>query len=161
MPINEGQPAPDFRLTDQNGASHCLSELRGRPVVLWFYPKDMTTGCTLEAHEMHDLLPEFRRAGVEVFGVSILDEKSKKQFAEKEGVSCPLLADKRVDGENRPDPEVAKKYGVWTKKPGKDEAGVARTTFLIDGEGKIARRWDVEEVEGHAAEVLEAAKRLA
>jgi len=161
-PIKEGKPAPDFELKDQHGKTHRLSDYRGKPVVLFFYPKDMTTGCTLEANEFEELLPKFKRRGVKVLALSILGEKSKKKFAEQEGLTYPLLADDRLNENRKADPEVCQRYGVWTKKQmyGKDYMGIARTTYLIDKDGKVAKRWDVKEVQGHAAEVLEAAKTL-
>lgn len=161
--INQGEAAPDFELKDQNGKAHRLSAYRGGPVVLFFYPKDMTTGCTLEARDFERLGPEFEKIGVPVFAASILDEKSKKQFADKEGLHFPMLSDKGLAGDGEPDPKVCREYGVWVmrKSDAGEAMGVSRTTYLIDGEGKVARRWDNVDVEGHAEEVLEEAKALA
>jgi peroxiredoxin Q/BCP len=152
--IEPGQKAPAFSLKDQNGKTHRLSDYKGSPVVLYFYPKDDTPGCTTESCDFRDRLPRFKSAQTPVLGVSILDEASKARFAEKHGLNFPLLADE--------DHEVAEKYGVWQEKSmyGKTFMGVARTTYLIDAEGKVARRWDKVKVDGHAEEVLDAAREL-
>jgi peroxiredoxin Q/BCP len=152
--IEPGKKAPAFNLNDQRGEAHRLSDYAGKPVVLYFYPKDDTPGCTKETCEFRDNLPKFKSSKAQVFGVSILDEKSKARFAEKYKVTFPLLADA--------DHEVAEKYGVWQQKfnYGKPYMGIVRTTYLIDGSGKVARRWDKVKVDGHAEEVLEAVKAL-
>lgn len=152
--IEPGRKAPDFALTDQSGTTHRLSEYAGRPVVLYFYPKDDTPGCTQEACDFRDRLPKFRRSRAAVLGVSILDEKSKAKFASKHDLNFPLLAD--------PDHAVAEKYGVWQEKSryGRKYMGIVRTTYLIDGDGKVARRWDNVKVTGHADEVYEAVRAL-
>jgi peroxiredoxin Q/BCP len=152
--IDPGKKAPAFTLKDQNGNPHKLSDYAGRPVVLYFYPKDDTPGCTKEACAFRDLLPRFKPSKAAVLGVSILDEASKARFADKYELTFPLLAD--------PAHEVADKYGVWQKKSryGRTYMGIARTTFLIDEQGKIARRWDNVKVDGHADEVLEAVNAL-
>lgn len=162
-PIKIGKTAPDFELFDQQGMPHRLRDYRGKPVVLFFYPKDMTSGCTLEVNEFQALLPKFKRVGVVVIGVSILGVKSKSKFAEKEGVSFTLLADDRVNPEGKPDPEVAHKYGIWVEKSmyGRRYMGIERTTFLINDNGKVVERWDKVKVPGHAAEVLEVSRQLA
>ncbi len=163
MPLIEpGKKAPAFALADQDGAKHKLSDYAGRPVVLFFYPKDLTSGCTDEACQFRDLMPKFQKSEAQVFGISILGTKSKKKFADKEGLSYPLLADDREDGEGKPDPMVAQKYGVWVEKSmyGKTYMGIERTTYLIDGDGKVAKRWDKVKVPGHAEEVLAAVKAL-
>lgn len=149
--IDPGQPAPDFTLGDQHGRRHSLSQYRGRPVVLYFYPKDDTPGCTTEACDFRDHLPRFEGANAVVLGISILDEASKARFADRHGITFPLLAD--------PDHEVAGRYGVWQEKSnyGRTYMGIARTTYLIDPDGRVARRWDKVKVDGHAAEVLAAA----
>ena len=151
MPLIEsGKKAPAFRLTDQYGKVHSLSEYAGRPVVLYFYPKDDTPGCTQEACDFQARLPLFKPGKAAVLGVSILDEKSKAKFASKHGVTFPLLAD--------PEHEVAEKYGVWQEKAryGRKYMGIVRTTYLIGGDGKVARRWDKVKVDGHADEVAAA-----
>jgi peroxiredoxin Q/BCP len=152
--IEPGRKAPAFALIDQDGHTHRLSEYAGRPVVLYFYPKDDTSGCTKEACGFRDLLPKFKPSEAMVLGVSILDEASKAKFAKKYDLNFPLLAD--------PDHEVAEKYGVWQKRSlyGRSFMGVARTTYLIDREGKVAKRWDKVKVDGHADEVLEAVQAL-
>ena len=152
--IDEGKKAPAFALKDQDGRTHRLSDYAGRPVVLYFYPRDNTPGCTKETCAFRDTLPKFKSKKAAVFGVSILDEKSKAKFANKYDVNFPLLAD--------PDHEVAEKYGVWQKKSlyGRWFDGIARTTYLIDRGGKVAKRWDKVKVGGHAEEVLEAVEQL-
>jgi peroxiredoxin Q/BCP len=152
--IEPGKKAPLFALKDQDGKTHRLSEYAGRPVVLYFYPKDDTSGCTKEACEFRDLLPRFKSGKAVVLGVSILDEASKAKFAKKHDLTFPLLADA--------DHEVAEKYGVWQKRSlyGRSFMGIARTTYLIDGDGKVAKRWDKVKVDGHAAAVLEAVDQL-
>ncbi len=155
MPLIEpGKKAPAFALKDQDGQTHRLSDYAGRPIVLYFYPKDDTPGCTKEACAFRDLLPRFKKGRTAVFGISILDEASKAKFAGKYDLNFPLLAD--------PDHEVAEKYGVWQKRSlyGRSFMGIARTTYLIDAEGRIARRWDNVKVDGHAEAVLDAAGAL-
>ena len=151
MPLIEpGKKAPAFSLKDQNGTVHRLADYEGRPVILYFYPKDDTPGCTKEACAFQDNLPRFKTSKAAVLGVSILDEASKARFAEKYKLSFPLLADE--------DHAVAEKYGVWQKKSlyGRSFMGNVRTTYLIDREGNVARRWDNVKVDGHAGAVLEA-----
>jgi peroxiredoxin Q/BCP len=152
--IKIGQKAPAFSLKDQSGKTRRLSEFEGRPVVLYFYPKDDTPGCTKEACAFRDNLPRFKTSKATVLGVSILDEASKARFAEKYDLLFPLLAD--------PDHAVAEKYGVWQKKSmyGRSFMGIARTTYLIDAKGKIAQRWDNVKVPGHAEAVLAAVQQL-
>ncbi|HUR32603.1 MAG TPA: thioredoxin-dependent thiol peroxidase [Vicinamibacterales bacterium] len=151
MPLIEpGKKAPSFALKDQEGKTHKLSDYAGRPVVLYFYPKDDTPGCTAEACAFRDNLPRFEPGKAAILGVSILDEKSKAKFAAKYELNFPLLAD--------PDHEVADKYGAWQERSmyGRTSMGVARVTYLIDRDGNVVRRWDKVKVEGHAEEVLEA-----
>ena len=154
MPIEPGKKAPAFALKDQTGQLHRLSDYQGQPVVLYFYPKDDTPGCTQEACDFEANLTKYRSAKAAVLGVSILDEKSKAKFAAKHGLSFPLLAD--------PDHAVAEKYGVWQEKSryGRKYMGIVRTTYLIGSDGKVAKRWDNVKVDGHAEEVLAAAKEL-
>lgn len=161
-PIEIGKKAPAFTLKDQHETTHKLSQYKGTRVVLFFYPKDMTSGCTREACDFQDLGTKFKRAGAQVLGISILPPKSKMKFAEKEGLKYPLLADDRVNDEGKPDPEIAAKYGVWVEKSmyGKKYMGIERTTYLIDGDGKVAQRWDKVKVPDHAEEVLAAVKEL-
>ena len=151
MPLIEpGRKAPAFSLKDQNGKTHRLADYAGRPVILYFYPKDDTPGCTKEACAFQDNLPGFNANNAAVLGVSILDQNSKARFAGKYKLSFPLLAD-----ENH---AVADKYGVWQKKSlyGRSFMGNVRTTYLIDGKGKVVRRWDAVKVDGHAEAVLQA-----
>jgi len=155
MPLIEpGQKAPAFTLNDQDGNTHRLSEYSGRPVVLYFYPKDDTSGCTKEACDFQASLPRFKPSKAVVLGVSILDEASKAKFAKKYDLAFPLLADKEH--------AVAEKYGVWQKRSlyGRLFMGVARTTYLIGADGKVVRRWDKVKVDGHADEVLAAVNAL-
>jgi peroxiredoxin Q/BCP len=150
MLIEPGQKAPAFALKDQNGELHRLSDYAGQPVVLYFYPKDDTPGCTKESCEFQALLPTYKRRKAVVLGISILDEKSKAKFASKYDLTFPLLADA--------DHAVAEKYGVWQEKSryGRKYMGVARTTYLIGPDGKVAQRWDNVKVDGHAQAVAEA-----
>lgn len=152
--IEPGKKAPAFALADQHGTRHRLSAYAGRPVVLYFYPKDATPGCTTESCDFQAGLPKFRRSKAVVLGASILDEKSKAKFAAKHGLTFPLLADAEH--------AVAEKYGVWQEKMryGRKYMGIVRTTYLIDGKGKVARRWDKVKVDGHAEEVLAAVRAL-
>jgi peroxiredoxin Q/BCP len=152
--IEPGSKAPAFSLKDQSGKTHKLSDYQGRPLVLYFYPKDDTTGCTKEACAFRDNLPKFKSGKAAVLGVSILDVASKARFADKYDLNFPLLADA--------DHDVADNYGVWQKRSmyGRSFMGVARTTYLIDANGKVARRWDKVKVDGHAAEVLAAINEL-
>ena len=152
--IDIGRKAPAFTLKDQDGKPHKLADYAGRPVVLYFYPKDDTPGCTKETCAFRDNLPKFKKSKAAVFGLSILDEKSKAKFAKKFDVNFPLLADA--------DHEVADKYGVWQQKSlyGRAFMGIARTTYLIGTDGKVAKRWDNVKVDGHAEEVLAAVEAL-
>lgn len=152
--IDPGKKAPSFSLKDQDGRTHKLSDYAGRPLVLYFYPKDDTPGCTAEACTFRDNLPKFKKGQAAVLGVSILDEKSKAKFAGKYDITFPLLAD--------PDHAVAEKYGVWQEKSryGRKYMGIARTTYLIGADGKIVRRWDNVKVDGHVDDVLKAVQAL-
>lgn len=160
--IDPGKKAPAFTLKDQDGKTHKLADYAGKPLVMFWYPKDMTSGCTQEACAFRDLGKDFAKAGAAVVGVSILDVKSKKKFAEKEGLSYPLLADDAVDEEGKPAPKAAEKYGVWVEKSmyGKKYMGIERTTYLIGADGKVVRRWDKVKVPGHAEEVLGVVKGI-
>ena len=152
--IDPGKKAPSFTLKDQDGTPHKLADHAGTPVVLYFYPKDDTPGCTQESCDFQARLPALKKAKAAVFGVSILDEKSKARFAGKHGLTFPLLADA--------DHDVAEKYGVWQEKAryGRKYMGIVRTTYLIGPDGKVARRWDKVKVDGHADEVAKAAAAL-
>ena len=146
--IEPGKKAPAFSLKDQDGKTQKLSDYEGRPVVLYFYPKDDTPGCTKETCDFQSKLPKFKTSKAAVLGVSILDEKSKAKFANKFDITFPLLAD--------PEHEVAEKYGVWQQKSfmGRKFMGIVRTTYLIGADGKVQKRWDKVNVDDHAAEVL-------
>lgn len=155
MPLVEpGRKAAAFSLPAQDGKTHRLKDYAGRPMILYFYPKDDTPGCTKEACAFRDALPDFKKGKAAVLGVSVLDVASKAKFARKHKLDFPLLAD--------PDHEVAEKYGAWQKKSlyGRTDMGVARMTYLIGPDGKVARRWDGVKVDGHAAVVLAAVDEL-
>jgi thioredoxin-dependent peroxiredoxin len=147
--VEEGTPAPDFDLRSDEGETVKLSALRGKPVVLYFYPKDDTPGCTTEACEFRDAYDRFREQGVEILGVSPDTEASHQTFKSKYELPFTLLAD--------PDHEVAEAYGVWKEKRnyGKTYHGVERSTFVIDAAGKVARAMRGIRPAGHAAQVLE------
>ena len=147
--IDPGKKAPAFALKDQAGTTHRLADYAGKPVVLYFYPKDDTPGCTAESCDFQARLPAFSKGKAAVLGVSILDEKSKAKFAAKHGLTFPLLADA--------DHAVAEKYGVWQEKSryGRKYMGIVRTTYLIGPDGKVLKRWDNVKVDGHAKEILE------
>jgi peroxiredoxin Q/BCP len=147
--IDPGKKAPAFSLKDQNGKTHSLADYAGKSVILYFYPKDDTPGCTTETCAFRDNLPKFTTNKAVVLGASILDEASKAKFAEKYSVNFPLLADA--------DHTIAEKYGVWQEKSnyGKKYMGIVRTTYLIGPDGVVKRRWDNVKVDGHAEEVLE------
>src|SRR5918998_651237 len=148
--LKEGDAAPDFEARDAGGNPFKLSDLRGRRVVLYFYPKDDTPGCTKEACSFRDSFAEFRSRGIEVLGVSTDDEKSHRKFAEKYSLPFTLLADT--------DHAVADLYGVYGEKQfmGRRYMGVARKTFLIDEGGRVRKVFDKVKVGEHADEVLEA-----
>ena len=148
--IDPGKKAPAFTLKDQNGDTHRLSDYEGRPVILYFYPKDDTPGCTQESCEFQERLPTLESSKAAVLGISILDEKSKAKFANKHGLTFPLLADA--------DHAVAEKYGVWQQKSfmGRKFMGIVRTTYLIGPDGKVIQRWDKVKVDGHVDEVAAA-----
>jgi len=147
-----GDPAPALALADDTGTLQDLAAQRGRWVVLFFYPKDFTPGCTTEVCEFRDLTSDFRAAGATVWSVSVLGAESKARFKAEHGLDFPLLAD--------PEHEVAERYGVWVEKKnyGKTYWGIARSTFLVDPAGRVARMWPKVKVEGHATEVLEAVR---
>jgi peroxiredoxin Q/BCP len=152
--VEPGRKAPVFALPDQDGTTHRLGDYAGRPLILYFYPKDDTSGCTREACAFRDALPDFKKGRAAVLGVSVLDSASKAKFARKHRLNFLLLAD--------PDHAVADRYGVWMKKSlyGRSYIGLGRVTFLIGPDGKVARRWDNVKVDGHAADVLRAVDAL-
>ena len=147
-----GAPAPDFTLDTDAGTPLALSSLRGRPVVLFFYPKDDTPGCTVESCEFRDLLPRFQGVKAEVLGISPDDVKSHVKFKKKFDLPYALLAGHKV----------ADAYGVWQEKSmmGRKYMGNARTTFVIDKDGRVARVFEKVKPAGHAAEVAEAVAAL-
>ena len=148
--IEEGEPAPDFELTSDSGESVRLSELRGKPVVLYFYPKDDTPGCTAQACGIRDAYGEFERAGAVVLGVSPDSESSHVKFREKYHLPFRLLAD--------PDHTVAEQYGVWGPKKFRGRAflGVKRSTFVIDADGTVKKVMHNVKPASHADDVLSA-----
>ncbi|MFV2063114.1 MAG: peroxiredoxin [Chloroflexota bacterium] len=145
-----GDDAPAFALLDDSGTRRELSDERGHWVVLFFYPRDFTSGCTIEVCEFRDLTAAFAGLDAVVWGVSVLDSASKAAFKQKHALDFALLADE--------DHAVAGRYGVWVEKSnqGKTFRGIGRATFLIDPQGAIARVWPTVKPEGHAEEVLEA-----
>jgi peroxiredoxin Q/BCP len=162
MPLIEiGQPAPAFDLKDQQGHRHALKDFHGRPLVLYFYPADDSAVCTTEACQFRDHHQDFAHIKAAVLGVSPDDAASHDAFAQKHKLGFPLLSDDQKDEQGRP--RIAEAYGAWEEKNmyGRKYMGVARTTYLIDGEGKVAKRWDNVRVRGHVQEVLAAAKLLA
>jgi peroxiredoxin Q/BCP len=148
--VEEGKPAPDFELKTDSGESVKLSDFRGRPVVLYFYPKDDTPGCTTQACGIRDSYGEFKKRGAVVLGVSPDDEKSHVKFKEKYELPFTLLAD--------PEHKVAEQYGTWVEKKnyGKDYWGVERSTFLIDSKGDVAKVLRRVKPDTHTDQVLAA-----
>jgi thioredoxin-dependent peroxiredoxin len=148
--VEEGKPAPDFALTSDSGETVKLSELRGKPVVLYFYPKDDTPGCTAQACGIRDDYGQFEERGAVVLGVSPDDESSHVKFKEKYGLPFTLLAD--------PTHEVSEEYGVWKEKnyAGKTYMGVERSTFLIDSKGTVTKVMRRVKPDTHADDVLAA-----
>lgn len=153
--LKEGDVAPDFRMDASRGRTVSLAELKGKPFVLYFYPKADTPGCTKEACGFSEALEEFEKAGLTVIGVSRDPVGKLDKFAEKYDLTFPLASDEAG--------AVTEGYGVWVEKSlyGKTYMGIDRTTFLIGAEGKIARIWKKVKVPGHVDAVLEAAKALA
>lgn len=150
-----GDAAPDFDLPRADGSPLSLSALRGRPVVLYFYPKDDTSGCTAEAIDFSALKPKFEAAGAAVIGVSPDTVRKHQKFADKHSLTIDLVAD--------PERQAIDRYGLWVEKSlyGRAYMGVDRSTFLIGRDGRIARIWRKVRVPGHAQEVLEAVRALA
>jgi len=148
------QPAPDFTLQDQHGNSVHLAKLQGKPVVLYFYPKDDTPGCTKEACAFRDARTDYEKAGAHVVGVSPDSVASHKKFVDKYDLPFTLVAD--------PDRQVCEQYGVWKEKNlyGKKSMGVERTTFIIDGQGIVRKIFRRVKVDGHSEAVLEVIQSL-
>jgi len=148
--VVEGKPAPDFELTGDDGERVRLSGLRGKPVVLYFYPRDDTPGCTAQARGIRDVYADFRERGAVVLGVSPDDEASHVKFKSKYELPFTLLAD--------PEHEVAERYGVWVERTnyGKTSMGIERSTFVIDAEGNVVKAMRRVKPDTHAADVLAA-----
>jgi len=148
--LNEGDVAPDFTVHDQDGKDITLADYKGKKVALYFYPRDMTPGCTKEACSFRDGISELKKKNIEVLGVSTDDEKKHQKFIAKYELPFTLLADTEH--------EVSEAYGVWVEKNmyGKKYMGIKRTTFLIDEKGKIVKIFKKVKVSEHADEVLEA-----
>jgi peroxiredoxin Q/BCP len=152
--LEVGDKAPEFQLPADDGSLVKLAKLKGRLIVLYFYPKDDTSGCTREAKDFTDLAPAFAKAGAEVYGISPDSVKSHDKFRSKHGLAVRLLSDEEKS--------AATAYGVWVEKSmyGKKYMGVERSTFLVDGKGKLAGIWRKVSVPDHAEEVLQAVKAL-
>ncbi|HTN74096.1 MAG TPA: thioredoxin-dependent thiol peroxidase [Pirellulaceae bacterium] len=152
--LEPGTKAPAFTLTSDAGEKVKLSDLLGSPVVLYFYPKDDTPGCTKEACNFRDKLVEIKKLGAKVFGISPDDVASHEKFRDKYSLNFPLLADLEH--------KVADKYGAWREKNmyGKKSMGIQRSTYLIDAAGNVAKVWKKVSVDGHDEKVLEALKEL-
>lgn len=148
--VNVGEQAPDFTLHSDGDEQVTLSALRGKPVILYWYPRDDTPGCTVEACSFRDAYGEFQRAGAVVLGVSTDSVKSHEKFKTKFNLPFPLLSD--------PEHQVAEQYGVWGPKKfmGKEFEGISRVTFLIDEQGVVKQVWPKVKPEGHADEILAA-----
>lgn len=152
--IEDGKKAPDFTLPDETGEKVRLSKLKGHPVVVYFYPKDDTSGCTQEAKDFTCLADKFAAAGAELVGISPDSPAKHQKFKAKHELSIRLLADEQK--------EVAQAYGVWVEKSmyGRKYMGIERSTFLIDGNGKVVKSWRKVKVPGHAEDVLVAVRAL-
>lgn len=152
--VKEGDAAPDFALAATGGRTVSLTAMKGKPFVLYFYPKADTPGCTTEACAFNEALTQFKGLGIEVIGVSPDKLPAIERFAEKYGLTFPLASDA--------DATTAKAYGAWGEKVfmGRRSVGLIRSTFLIDAKGKVAKVWKKVKVDGHAAAVLEAAQTL-
>ncbi|WP_274423973.1 thioredoxin-dependent thiol peroxidase [Chelativorans sp. YIM 93263] len=152
--LEKGSKAPDFELPRDGGGTLRLSDLRGNPVVLYFYPKDDTSGCTSQAIDFSERKSEFDAMGIAVVGMSPDSRKSHEKFKAKHGLSIDLVSD--------PDKTVLQEYGVWVEKSmyGRKYMGVERSTFLISADGTIAEVWRKVKVPGHVDAVLKAAEAL-
>lgn len=152
--LQAGDKAPDFSVPDQNGKATSLSQYKGKWVVLYFYPKDDTPGCTIEAIDFTKYLPNFEKVNAQILGVSCDSCESHQKFIKKKDLKIMLLSDAGK--------EIVKKYGVWGPKTfmGRTYDGITRATFLIDPQGKIARVWPKVKAEGHAEDVQGALAEL-
>ncbi len=147
--LKEGDIAPQFNLPDQNGDMHSLADERGNWVLLYFYPRDNTPGCTTEACTIRDVYPDFGKLNCTVFGVSADSVESHKKFEEKQNLPFTLLAD--------PEKKMIESYGVWQPKKfmGKEFMGIVRSSYLVDPEGKVAKVYKKVKPVEHASEVLQ------
>ena len=154
MSVAEGDKAPDFELPATGGRKVSAKALKGKPYLLYFYPKADTPGCTKEACAFQEALPQLGKIGIEVIGVSPDKMKPIEKFAEKYNLTFPLASDE--------DTKVAQAFGVWVEKSmyGRTYMGMERSSFLVDAKGKVAKVWRKVSVPGHAAAVMEAAKAL-
>jgi len=154
MSLSEGAKAPDFTMPATGGRTVSLKELKGKPFVLYFYPRADTPGCTKEACAFQEGLPDFSNLGVTVIGVSKDSMKALEKFAEKYGLAFPLASD--------PEAKVIEAYGAWGEKSlyGRKYMGIERSTVLVDAKGKIAKHWPKVKVPGHAEDVLKAVQVL-
>ena len=152
--IKENTKSPTFTVLSTNKGKYSLKESLGKYVVIYFYPKDDTPGCTIETNDFNKLLPKFKKLNCDIFGISKDNLKSHDKFRDKYKIKFDLLADEEL--------KVLKKYKVWGKKKfmGREFMGVLRTTFLIDKKGKIIKIWDNVKVKDHAKDVLETIKNL-
>jgi peroxiredoxin Q/BCP len=154
MTLDVGDKAPDFSLPTDGGGTLSLKDLKGKTVVLYFYPKDMTPGCTTEAQDFRDLAKQFEKAGAVVVGASKDSVKRHDNFKAKHDLNFQLVSDEEGT--------LCEDYGVWQKKKlyGREFMGIVRATFIIDAKGKVAKVWPKVKVKGHAQEVLEAVQAL-
>jgi peroxiredoxin Q/BCP len=154
MTVETGLPAPDFLLSDDRGHMTTLSQFKGAPVVLYFYPKDDTPGCTKEACAFQDHLPDFSNVQATVIGVSRDSAERHQKFKAKYGLTFPLIVDSEAT--------LCQAYGAWKEKTlyGKTSLGIERSTFLIDSQGMVRRIWRKVKVDGHVGEVIAALAKL-
>ena len=152
--IKENTQAPSFKLLSTNNYEYALKDSLGKYVVIYFYPKDDTPGCTIETNDFNKLLPKFKKLNCEILGISKDNLKSHDKFRDKYKIKFDLLADEEI--------KVLKKYKVWAKKKfmGREFMGIVRTTFLIDKKGKIIKIWNNVKVKDHAKEVLETLQNI-
>ncbi|MAU24719.1 thioredoxin-dependent thiol peroxidase [Chloroflexi bacterium] len=149
MSLSEGSKVPDFNLIDQNGENITLNSLSGKPAVLYFYPKDETPGCTVEACEFRDIYAEFNKLDCNIYGISPDDENSHQKFIDNHSLPFTLLCDS--------DKKMIQDYGAWGEKNmyGKKSMGIIRSTFLIDKDGILLKQWRNVKAKGHAEKVKE------
>ena len=154
MTVKDGFKVPDFNLVDQKGNILTLDSLSGKPAVLYFYPKDETPGCTVEACEFRDIYAEFSKLDCEVFGISPDDTNSHNKFINKHSLPFTLLCDSEK--------KMIKDYGVWGEKNmyGKKSMGIIRSTFLIDKDGKLIKKWSNVRAKGHAEKVVNELQKI-